>query len=96
MHYVYIIYSLSSDSFYIGETSDLETRLSSHNNKVFDKSFSKIADDWEYFYIIPCNDRKQAIAIEKHIKKMKSKIYIRNLILYPEITETLLKKYYYA
>ena len=32
------------------------------------------------------------MAIEKHIKNMKSKIYIQNLAKYPEMTQKLLLK----
>ncbi|PXY38851.1 excinuclease ABC subunit C, partial [Flavobacterium cheongpyeongense] len=35
----------------------------------------------------------QALAIEKHIKDMKSKIYIENLLRYPEVINKLLEKY---
>jgi putative endonuclease len=34
----------------------------------------------------------QALAIEKHIKNMKSKVYIENLLHYPEISIKLLEK----
>ena len=36
---------------------------------------------------------KQARNIESHIKKMKSKVYIENLVKYPEIIERLKEKY---
>ena len=51
------------------------------------------ADDWTLFLKIECETKKQALAIEQHIKKMKSKIYIENLLLYPEIKLKLLEKY---
>ncbi len=37
--------------------------------------------------------KAQALAIEKHIKAMKSKIYIHNLKKYPEMIDKLLLKY---
>jgi putative endonuclease len=63
-----------------------------HRNAPSNK-FTAKADDWELFYTITCACKQQALAIEKHIKNMKSSKYIRNFLLYPEITEKLLKKY---
>jgi len=40
-----------------------------------------------------CENKTQALAIEKHIKSMKSKIYIENLKKYPEMVTKLLIKY---
>ena len=46
-----------------------------------------------FVFEISCKDQTQALAIEKHIKLMKSKVYIENLIKYPEMTEKLKNKY---
>ena len=78
MSYVYIIFSESLNRFYVGETIDLNKRLVEHNEGVYARSFTKKA---------------QAIQIEKHIKRMKSVVYIKNLKLYPEIAERLKEKY---
>ncbi|MEO8254857.1 MAG: GIY-YIG nuclease family protein [Flavobacterium sp.] len=93
MHYVYVINSPSKDTFYIGETSDIENRLQWHNSGIFENSYTKIANDWQLFHLIQCKDIFQARKIEKHIKNMKSKTYILNLKKYPEISEKLLLKY---
>ncbi|CAM3710356.1 GIY-YIG nuclease family protein [Flavobacterium saliperosum] len=93
MHYVYILYSPQKDTFYIGETSNLEVRLQWHLSKEFKKAHTKITDDWTIFYKIICKDICQARKIEKHIKSMKSKKYIHNLSTFPEITVKLLEKY---
>ncbi|MFL9829989.1 GIY-YIG nuclease family protein [Flavobacterium sp. ST-87] len=93
MHFVYIIYSVEKDTFYIGETSDIELRLQWHNSGIFENSYTKIANDWVLFHIIECTDIFQARKIERHIKDMKSKTYISNLKKYPEISEKLLLKH---
>jgi len=93
MHYVYIIYSQSKDTFYTGETSDIENRIKWHNNAEFDKAYTKITNDWKLFFSINCNNINQARKIEKHIKAMKSKKYIHNLTVYPEIAQKLIQKY---
>lgn len=93
MHYVYIIFSESLKRFYIGETIDLSKRLVEHNEGIYARSFTKKAQDWELFLTVTCENKTQAIQIEKHIKRMKSVIYIKNLKLYPEIAEKLKEKY---
>ncbi|MBP0612373.1 GIY-YIG nuclease family protein [Chryseobacterium sp. cx-311] len=92
-HYVCILYSEISDKFFIGETSNIENRLTKHNQHFYDCSFTKIAVDWELFYIIECRDIAVARKIEKHIKRMKSRTYIYNLKIHPEILQKLLLKY---
>jgi putative endonuclease len=49
VHICYIIYSKTIDSYYVGETSDIETRLEQHNNGFFESSFTRRANDWELF-----------------------------------------------
>ena len=71
----------------------MPNRLIWHNNREFQKVYTKIADDWELFFVINCNNSIQARKIEIHIKAMKSKIYIENLNRYPEISQKLLNKY---
>ena len=89
----YILYSKKIDSYYTGLCLDLKSRLQEHINNKYEKSFTKKADDWIVFLKINNLEYSQARNIEKHIKKMKSKIYITNLIKYPEIIEKLTLKY---
>jgi putative endonuclease len=63
------------------------------SRKIYKKAFTSQATDWELFLSIENLDYKCARAIEAHIKKMKSKIYLENLKKYPEITERLKKRY---
>lgn len=93
MHFVYIIYSQSKETYYIGETSDIQTRIQWHNLAQFKNSHTKISNDWTLFYSIECIDISQARRIERHIKNMKSKTYILNLKKYSEISEKLRLKY---
>ena len=92
MHLVYILHSVKINRFYIGYTSDITLRLEFHANAE-NRKFTYNADDWNLFYTIECQSKPQALAIEKHIKAMKSKVYIENLKNYPEIKEKLLQKY---
>jgi putative endonuclease len=75
----YIIYTPSFDKFYVGATQeDVQARLEKHNTKGYDNTSTAYTNDWEIYLIIECGSYAQAINIERHIKKMKSKIYIQN------------------
>jgi putative endonuclease len=93
MFIVYIIHSPSRGRFYIGQTMDIEQRLLEHNSGKYSDSFTKGVNDWILFHLIQCSSRTQAISIEGHIKKMKSRKYIGNLKNFPEISQTLLLRY---
>ena len=92
MHQVYILYSPEIDRFYIGSSSNLETRKAFHDAKK-GAFYTKHATDWEIYFTIECQSKTQSLLIERHIKKMKSAVYIRNLKLFPEIAQKLLSKY---
>ena len=83
----YIIFSKKLNRFYTGAVQEsLEGRLKKHNNHSYGNNrYTAIADDWEIVLFIPCDHYKQALAVERHIKKMKSTTYIHNLIAYPDL-----------
>ena len=90
---VYILFSETLNKHYVGETQDLNYRLNLHNSGYFQDSFTAKVNDWQVIFKIPCSSRKSARLIEKHIKRMKSRIYIDNLIKYPEMVDKLLSIY---
>ena len=92
MDCVYILHSVKLNRFYIGYTSTFETRLEFHQNAANHK-FTSNTNDWTVFLKINCESKSQALQIEQHIKNMKSKIYIENLLKYPEMILKLLDKY---
>lgn len=93
MNYVYILYSKSLDKFYVGETIDIQDRVNQHSSDFYENAFTKQSKDWVLYHSIECISRRQARKIEVHIKKMKSKTYIQNLLIYPEIITKLKNKY---
>ena len=90
---VYILYSKTLDKHYVGFSENLNQRLDFHLNDTQTRKFTYKADDWELIFNITCDSKRQGLSIEKHIKAMKSKIYLQNLIRYPEISSKLLEKY---
>ena len=92
--FVYILYSSSLDRFYIGFTTDLpEQRLERHLAKYYENAFTRKADDWELFWWLQCKSEAQAKKIERHIKRMKSRVFIQTLKKYSDIGIRLLEQY---
>ena len=78
MFYTYIIYSQSIDKYYVGSCQDVQERLQDHLNSR--SKYTKQAKDWELKYYETHSSRSEAYLREMKIKKMKSRIYIENLI----------------
>ncbi len=92
MYCVYILYSKKLDRFYIGLTSDFDVRMEFHKNPEGLKFTAKV-DDWMLFDTTACESISQVSSIEKYIKSMKSKAYIKNFKQYPEMKDKLKAKY---
>jgi len=93
MAFVYILYSVDLDKFYIGSCLNLSERLEQHTNKIFKDAYTVLANDWKLYLSEDGLSYEQARRIETHIKKMKSKTYIKNLIVHPEIIIRLKERY---
>jgi putative endonuclease len=92
--YVYILFSDELKKYYIGMTSENpELRLDRHNSGYYDNKFTSRGRPWSLFHVIECDSLGQARKIEQHIKNMKSKKYIENLVVYPEISLKLKRIY---
>lgn len=90
---VYILYSEKLSRFYTGSCKEILFRLQDHLDKVYTGSFTANSDDWQLFVLIDDLTYAQARAIESHIKKMKSRIFIENLAKYPEMIIKLRQRY---
>ncbi|MBA0885448.1 GIY-YIG nuclease family protein [Flavobacterium undicola] len=79
MFYVYILYSKSIDTYYVGSSSiSLEDRLRRHLSS--HSGFTARAKDWEIVYFESYDNKKDAILREQEIKKWKSRVRIIKLI----------------
>ena len=90
---VYILLSEKLDKFYVGSCLEFDSRLEKHVQKFYPRSYTSRVDDWQVYLLIPDLTYEQARAIELHIKRMKSRTYITNLVKYPQIVERLREKY---
>ena len=92
MFYVYLLYSEKHDKYYVGYTDDPERRLLEHN-EISEKSYTSKYRPWQMVRkFAVADDRGLAMKIEKHIKKQKSKEYIKNIVKRDNI-DNLLKRF---
>ena len=70
-HIVYILFSSTLNSYYIGFTSDITARLKRHNQK--GKGFTGKVNDWELVYQEAFSTKEEAYARERILKSWKSR-----------------------
>lgn len=75
---MYIIYSESSDRYYVGQCQDISERIKRHNTGR--SKYTKIAIDWKVKYIEKFDSRSEAMIREREIKSKKSRKYIEFLV----------------
>ena len=82
-HQTYIIYSKTSDRYYIGSTSvGIDLRLERHNQGC--TKSTKPGLPWVLKYVKSFDSKSGALKWERFIKKQKSRIFIEKLILSDE------------
>jgi len=91
MHFLYIIYSTSKNRYYVGETHNTNARLTKHNQHTYSGGFSKIANDWVVVLNFECRYKDDALFLEKFIKRMKSRKFIKKVIEDPSILTDILQ-----
>jgi putative endonuclease len=79
MFYIYIIYSFSSDLFYLGYSRDAIKRFKEHNSSPFD-SFTARHRPWVLKAVFAVGDNESgAVKLERFLKKQKSRKLIEAL-----------------
>jgi len=66
MFFVYVLYSRSADKFYVGYTSNLESRLLSHN-QLGTKDWTKRFRPWELVHTEIYETKSSALKREKEL-----------------------------
>ena len=84
---VHILHSLTINQYYIGSCLNFPQRLAEHLSNKNSTAFTKRATDWKVFLTIENLEYAHARKLERHIKKMKSRKYLENLLLFPEMIE---------
>jgi len=78
MAWVYILYSKKINKYYVGACIDFDRRFYEHN--LGHSKFTSTGIPWELVYTEEWDDLVLAKQRELKIKKMKSRIYIQELI----------------
>lgn len=78
LYYVYILYSSQLDQYYIGSTSDTQSRFNKHLSE--HSGFTGKAKDWTIVWTELQETKTAALIREKQIKKWKSRKMIEQLI----------------
>lgn len=76
-YFVYILISKKDSSFYIGYTSNLERRLSEHNEGRSRYTAKKVP--WELYYFEEFLSKREAIIRERFLKKQKNSTFYSKL-----------------
>ena len=78
MHYLYILFSLHANKYYVGESEKPWSRLQKHQDN-YSKTFTGKYDDWQLKALFKVDSRSTARKIEVFIKKQKSRKLIERL-----------------
>ena len=76
--YTYILESESTGMLYIGQTSDLNERLTRHNTG--NSRFTKGKGPWKIIFSIKLESRSEAILLEQKLKGFKNRERIKKWI----------------
>ena len=79
MFYVYVLYSSEYDKIYIGYTSDLQARLTSHNHPQ-NHGWTARYQPWELIYHEAHAIKKAAMIREQQLKSAKGRQFVKSLI----------------
>jgi putative endonuclease len=80
MYYVYILYSVTADKYYVGHSSDPWSRLKQHLSNSGDK-YTGSYSDWKLEGVFEVSLNKgDADRVEKFIKRQKSRNLIERIL----------------
>jgi len=91
MFYVYVLYSTTSDKYYVGHTEYLEERIARHNS-VDHNGWTKRYQPWELHWQLGLTTRSKAMLAEQYLKK-KPRDYIRRLAEDQALSDYILKRF---
>jgi len=78
MYYTYVLQSLTSGRYYIGQTSDLSQRLDRHKENLVTSTKNRCP--WKLVYSEHYSTRSEAIKREKYLKSLKKRQAIEQII----------------
>jgi len=91
MFFVYIIYSIKTNKYYVGTTDDFNKRLEEHNNVVYPNAYTRNGAPWVLKKCFYCELSQDAYFMERFIKRMKSRDFIEKIINEPSLFYEIMK-----
>jgi putative endonuclease len=82
MYYTYVLYSSDFDQIYIGQTNNLEKRLTEHNSGL--SASTKRYLPWQMIYFERYEGRREAMFREKELKSHQGRNWIRKELLHQD------------
>ncbi|MBU0573552.1 MAG: GIY-YIG nuclease family protein [Candidatus Margulisbacteria bacterium] len=79
MYYVYVLHSLSYNTYYVGSTEDTEKRLSEHNAGKCRYTSGRMP--WQLVYKEEYNTRGEAMKREKFFKSGQGRKFLKEKVL---------------
>ena len=80
MYFVYILFSEKLDRYYVGTTDNVERRLYEHNSGFYNGVFTSKGIPWRLCLSYSCDTSDKAYALERFIKRMKSRKFIEKIL----------------
>ncbi len=80
MFYVYVLYSVSFDTIYVGYTNDVLRRLNEHNTST-KTSHTKKYRPWVLLHQENFQTKSEAIDRERQLKSSRGREFIRAIII---------------
>jgi putative endonuclease len=68
MYFVYIIYSVNFDKYYIGQTNNISERIARHNSGY--ENFTSKYIPWELVCVLEKQTRSEAVILENKLKNL--------------------------
>lgn len=81
MYIVYAIYNAQHKKIYVGQTKDIENRITLHSSGIFKNSYTaRFSGEWVLIYKEQTTDRKAALRREKELKSYRGREFVKQYI----------------
>ena len=91
--YLYILYSVRLNRYYKGVSGHPEERLIEHVTAIKPTAYTAAANDWKLVFQLKCDDKTQALKIERYLKKSANINYLKRFIVDTQLQNSILLRF---
>jgi putative endonuclease len=91
-HFIYILHSSKLDRYYVGQSADVDVRLTYHNNPIEARKYTRKGIPWTLVFKLKCSSKAHAMAVERFLKRMKSRRFTEDFIRSADLQNDILKR----